>query len=388
LLNCFRNLANNLQKPSKIETKSALWPSLEMTAHLENPDTLFREVFSHLSDLQQTTSTPLNDDLLRRAGHAVDSSTPRATLWQLLKTGEGLLSSITTDPQPLTRLLQRVVESIPFDELQTNLTPEKLVDGLRAPSNAIQLLCIAYLTRAASRPSGAAWVATSAELSQQLLTTWLGSESAEVAERAQECLVALLEVDSPDSTTFASSVQSGGSFQAASRVASSGNAAQGQGLFSRRIFYDPACYILFFSWTTLASTSSHDLETKKGRSQVSISQARLLDFLPKVALFDFASISTSTLPEVERPFLRRGNASVQPQESPYGGLLKYAARHMIDKEDFLMEVLWREFFEKLFAVVQEGSVSRRVPSKMLEAIAYDADGGQGANGTNGDGIHL
>ncbi|KPI36962.1 uncharacterized protein AB675_5997 [Cyphellophora attinorum] len=341
-----------------------------MAAHLENPDTLFHEVFSHLSQLQQTPSSRLNDDLLRRAGHAVDTSTPHATLWQLLQIGEALLSTITGDPQPLTRLLQRVVESIPFDELSSSLTPDKLIDGLKAPSNAIQLLCIAYLTRAASRPSGAA-------------------ESAEVAERAQEGIVALLEVDSPESTTFASSIQSSGSSQAASRVASSGNAAQGQGLFSRRIFHDQACYVVFYRWTTLEAASNHDLSTKKGRSQVSISQARLLDFLPKVALFDVPSISTSTLPEIERPFLRRENAGTHAPGSPYGGLLKYAARYMIDKDDFLMVVLWKEFFEKLFAAIQE-SGTRRVPSKMLEAIAHDADGGReaGNDHPNGDGIHL
>jgi hypothetical protein len=359
-----------------------------MAAHLENSDILFSEVFSHLSQLQQTPSTPLNDDLLRRAGHAVDSNTPRATLWQLLQVGEALLSTITSDPQPLTRLLQRVVESIPFDELSSSLTPDKLIDGLKAPSNAIQLLCIAYLTRAASRPSGAAWVASSSALSQHLLSTWLSSESAEVAERAQEGIVALLEVDSPESTTFASSIQSSGSSQAASRVASSGNAAQGQGLFSRRVFHDSACYVLFYRWTTLEAASNHDLSTKKGRSQVSISQARLLDFLPKVALFDFPSISTSTLPEIERPFLRRQNAGAHAPESPYGGLLKYAARYMIDKDDFLMVVLWKEFFEKLFAAVQE-SGPRRVPSKMLEAIASDADSGGESNGVaNGNGMHL
>jgi hypothetical protein len=332
-----------------------------MDVHVEDSSKLFPQVFSHLQNVEKHPDTPLDEDLLRRAERALDASTERRLLWELLQNGEEMLQSLTQNPRYLTRLLERVVLLIPFDDLRTAITPSKLEEGLNSPSIPIQLLCLAYFTRASDSPSGASYIASSSSLVQTLIELWLSVESTEVSERALECIVALLAVDSPDSSTFVAADSGVGE-------------AQGQGLFWRRLFHDIQVYSLFFLWTSLRK-SKYDLKTKKGQQQVTISQARLFDFLSRTAVLDWAMITTSTLPQVEAEFVPDLGGS-----QPYGGLLAYAAAHMIDGSDFLMEVLRKDFFLKLLVAVQEDN-SQQVPPRLLEAIEREAGGTEHSQNT-------
>lgn len=332
---------------------------------VEDPTSLFNEVFVHLEKAQE--QAPLNEELLRRAWRNVDSHTPRATLWQLLNVGEQTLQSVQQDPRPLTRLLEQVVRCLPFNELKERITTEKLEQGLQSPSASIQLLILAYLHKAADTPSGAAFVAYSASLTKVLITTWLASESTEVADKSVEALIALLLVDSPSTSTFITSQPTSGE-------------AQGQGLLWQRMFSDPDVYELLYSWTSLTN-SKHNVSTKKGLQQATISQGRLFDFIARAAPISWTDVSTSRLPDIERKYIK-SNATDQP----YGGLLRYVASDMIDPSDFLMEMLRQDCFAKLLVAVQE-SRPQAVTPRMLEAMRSDA--GEEANGVpNGDGVHL
>ena len=337
-----------------------------MDTYVEDKDALFREVFSHFNQVSEQPSTSLNEDIFRRASRALDASTPQDLLWRLLRTGETLLQTLQQDPRHLTRLLERVVLLIPFDELKTSISSDKLEEGLNSPSVPVKLLCLAYLAKAADKPSGASFIAASSSLVQVLVTLWLSVESTEVAERGLECLVALLAVDSPDNTTIVTADNSIGE-------------ATGHGLMWRRLFYDPHVYRRFFLWTSLAK-SNYDLTTKKGQQQVTISQARLFDFLARTSVLDWASISTSTLPEVEKDFTKTDTA-----DQPYGGLLRYASSDMINSQDFLMEVLRQDFFMKLLTVAQEEN-SRHVSPRLLQAIQDGA--GVDASRQESAGVHL
>lgn len=334
---------------------------------VEDRSALFREVVAHLDHVKANPATALDEELLRRASRNADSHTSRATLWETLSGGEAALQTLQQDPRPLTRLLEQVVLSLPFDELKETITSQKLEDGLKSPVAPIQLLILAYLLKAADSPSGAAFVATSPSLTQTLITTWLSTESTEVADKALDALTALLDVDSPTTSTFVVA-------QAAS------GEARGQGLLWRRIFSDPQIYALLFEWTSLTN-SKHDLSTKKGLQQATISQGRLLDCIARLAHIDWTQISKSSLPDVERQFVK-GDASAQP----FGGVLRYAATDMIDSSDYLMEVLRQDFFVKLLAVAEETN-SRGVNPRMLQAIQDGA--GLSSNGeVNGNGLHL
>jgi len=336
-----------------------------MDAYVEDKDVLFKAVFEHLQHVeQQPQALLLDDDLLKRAERSLDASTPQHLLWQLLGTGERLLQLLQQDPRPLTRLLERTVLLIPFDDLKNAISADKLEEGLNSPSVPVQLLCLAYISKAADTPSGASFVAASSSLVKCLVTTWLSSESTEVAERSVEAISALLTVDSPGTLTM---------------IAAEGRMAetQGQGLLWRRIFQDPEVYSVLFEWTSLSS-SRRDIKTKKGMQLVTISQARLFDFIVRASQLDWTAITTSSLPEIEDKYV----SSSTTIEHPYGGILRYAASHMIDRKDYLMEFLRQDFFVKLLGVVEENN-NRNVSQKLLEAIQHEA----GVDSTD-DGLHL
>lgn len=322
-----------------------------MDAVVENQDVLFPEVFSHLQSVE-SNAIPLDEELLRRAARSLDSSTSKLILWRLLDTGEKLLQTIQQDPRPLTRLLERDISLIPFDELKQSISTDKLEQGLQSQSSSIQLLCLAYVSKAADTPSGASFVASTSTLVQTLLNTWLSTEDTEIADRALEVIEALLSVDNTNNVTVMVSGEHVGE-------------AQGQGLLWRRIFHDAAVYAILFEWTSLVR-SKRDVKTKKGLQLVTISQARLFDFIARLAQLDWSAITTSTLPSIESQYMQEdGN------DRPYGGLLRYAASHMINRGDILMEALRQDFFVKLLGVVEEKN-PRSVSPRLLEAIQQGA----------------
>ena len=337
-----------------------------MDSYVEDKDALFKDVFDHLDKIERDPQKLLDDDLLRRATRSLDSSTPRELLWKVLQKGEQLLQTLHQDPRSLTRLLERDVQLIPFDELKSSISAEKLEEGLRSPSLPVQILCLAYITKAADSPSGAAFVATSSSLVQLLVRTWLATDSTEVTERALEALVALLVVDSTESRTMVAAENKFGE-------------VHGQGLMWRRVFHDPRVYALLFQWTSLVR-SSHDLNIKKGQRDVTISQARLLDFVARIAEYDWTAITTSSLPDVERLYMRTATRS-----NPFGGVLRYAASNMIDSKDFLMEALRQDLFMKLLVAAQDDN-GRHVSPRLLEAIQHETETEQVTQQT--EGMHL
>lgn len=337
-----------------------------MDSLVEETDKLFPEVFAHLTTVQAQGS-PLDEELLKRAERNLTITSPKDLLWKVLGTGENLLQILQQDPRPLTRLLERVISLLPFDELRSTISAGKLEEGLKSPSISIQLLCLAYLRKAADSPSGASFVAASSSLVRCHYTVWLSSESTEVAERSLEVIEALLAVDSPNSTTVLSA---GRSFAE----------AQGQGLLWRRVFHDPEVYITLFEWTSL-SKSKRDTKAKKERQLITISQARLFDFIARVAPFDWGTVTTSSLPQIEAQFMSPHGAS-----EPLGGVLRYAASHMIEKDDVLMEVLRQEFFRKLLGVAEEGN-HQNISPRLLEAIQQGA-GVEATDASEENGLHL
>lgn len=334
---------------------------------VEDRRTLFNDVLKHLESARERV--PLDEELLRRAWRNIDLHVPRHTLWQILNVGEQTLQSIQQEPRPLTRLLEQVVLCLPFNELKDRITTEKLEQGLQSPSTSIQLLILAYLRKAADTPSGAAFVAYSSSLTKVLVTTWLAIESTEVADKSLETIVALLHVDYPSTITFIPSGSTGGE-------------ASGQGFLWQKMFSDPAVYGLFFEWTSLQG-SAHNLSTKKGLQQLTISQGRLFDFIARAAEISWEYISTSRLPDVE---MRYSKGDINNQL--YGGLLRYVASDMIDPNDYLMEVLRQDCFAKLLNVV-ENSDTRDVTPRLIEAIRSNANVGTDANGiSTEDGLQL
>src|SRR5690242_685202 len=109
----------------------------------ENQDELFRDLFTHLSEVEQEPEfKTLDSELLHRVERSLNRSTSAEHLWQLLRIGERLLPILRQDPTPLATLLEKDVDRIPYDELKAVISPAKIEEGLASPSVAVQLLCL------------------------------------------------------------------------------------------------------------------------------------------------------------------------------------------------------------------------------------------------------
>jgi hypothetical protein len=331
----------------------------------------FEEVFAHLAQVERDPEhTRLDNDILRDAQNNLSSTTPRDVVWSILSTGERILDIIQEDPRPLTRLLEVDISFIPFDEIKDSLPAEKLIHGLLSPSPSIQVLCLAYLRKAADLPSGVAWVGSTTSLVNVFITTWLTSDSTEVAERALETLMILLEVDHVDRTSI---VREGGVK----------GEAQGQGLLWRRLFRDREIYTLFFQWTSFRSLTSQE-KSKQAMHKITTSQGRLFDFIARVAGLDWTNITHSHFPDVESRY-----SDHQRLEGSGGiSLLQYAASSMVDSTDPLMNILRSDFFMKLLAIIEEGSGKQEVPPKLLEAMREDVGESTEDSSQSAGGMHL
>ena len=176
------------------------------------------------------------------------------------------------------------------------------------------------MSKACSSSGDAGIIAASPETVAALVRLWLSTSATEVATKGLEVLSGLLRIDAttaPDGDTH---------------MAGYASKVYGQGLMWRRVFHDKDVYELFFSICSLATAGQVGQPSKREKT---ISQARLLDFI--LAFSNFEQISSSQLPDIERKY---GLSE--------GGLLDFAAVHMIDwKDDLLMHASLIDFFTKL-----------------------------------------
>ncbi|KAK4542570.1 hypothetical protein LTR36_006618 [Oleoguttula mirabilis] len=191
-------------------------------------------------------------------------------------------------------------------------------DGLAAgeymvPFNKLMLCLLEKATRSAA---DAAHAASMLETMQALVRLWLCTSDTGIATQASALLLDLLKIDAP-----ASDRASGGA---------GGMPAGGQGLVWKRIFGDKDVYSVFFEACSLASKSD------MSKSQKTIAQARLMEWLPKVGAMNWGAVS------------RSHHRDIETQYSVQGGLLDFAALKMVDfKDDVLMHRCLVDFFSDL-----------------------------------------
>ncbi|KAF1821322.1 uncharacterized protein K489DRAFT_322876 [Dissoconium aciculare CBS 342.82] len=228
-----------------------------------------------------------------------------------------LLPTIQQDPAPATRLLEKLLATHSYREISALLGSASLVDGLAVGEHMIAFngLILAILEKATTNYADAASVATPLETLLALIRLWLSTSDTGIASRASYILVDLLRVDLPTS-------QGGGSLEGAG----------GQGLVWKRIFGDRNVYATLFEACSLGKSSTLNLS----KSQTTLAQARLMEWLPRVAKLDWNHISQSHHPDVESTF------------ADGGSLLEFAALRMVDtKDDILMYRCLIDFYSEL-----------------------------------------
>ncbi|TVY81882.1 hypothetical protein LSUE1_G006772 [Lachnellula suecica] len=336
----------------------------------EIPVTGLEELESHLRIVSENPDTPLNAKLFDEVELQLNDSNTSPLIPRLLPNLTHILLTYDKDPTILATLSIKLLRPIHFTQALTLASEDALIQALRSPVTAANILAITVLEKATRAPSDTAILSIMKGVVESFIRTWLSTPHVEVGEKATQVLGNLLEVDcdrrsSAGIDTKMNGMQLAGTY--------------GQGLLWRRIFEDRDIYDLIFSLC-----SSKTVDTEEGEldeRQKSLAQGRLLRLLPKLAALDFPTVTRTNFPDIEQRYgLQDGDH----------GLLFFAMVDMVDKQDILMHLnlidLYIEFLEKMSTTELTQStldylagLTKKVAGsdgalyKSLEAIALSPD---------------
>ncbi|KAI0832274.1 hypothetical protein F5Y06DRAFT_301504 [Hypoxylon sp. FL0890] len=234
-----------------------------------------------------------------------------------------ILKQYQRDPAILCSLAIKLLGPLNFTQILSLASEEALIQALRSPAPSANILAMTVLEKAARSPSDAAILAMMNNLVTTFLAQWLSAPQVEVGEKGSRVLSDLLDVDCDTRPPDGVSVNG---MEIAVRK------PPGQGLVWRRIFHDRDVYDLI-----LSLCSSVTLSTQ----QQSLAQGRLLRVLPRLAALNFRAVTWTDFADLNQ---RHANFSGN------GGLLHFAALHMVDKEDMLVHLNLIDFFEALLSI--------------------------------------
>ncbi|XDG09810.1 hypothetical protein ABKA04_009425 [Annulohypoxylon sp. FPYF3050] len=234
-----------------------------------------------------------------------------------------ILKQYQQDPAILCSLAIKLLGPLSFTQILSLASEEALIQALRSPAPSANLLAMTVLEKAAKSPSDAAILAMMNNVVTNFLTQWLSAPQVEVGEKGSRVLGDLLDVDSDTRPPDGLSVNG---MEIVVRK------PPGQGLVWRRIFHDRDIYDL------ILSLCSGD---QLGTQQRSLAQGRLLRVLPRLAALNFRAVTWTDFSDLNQRYTNvSGN----------GGLLHFAALHMIDKEDMLVHLNLIDFFEAFLSI--------------------------------------
>ena len=207
-------------------------------------------VHQHLLSVKQDPSRPLDELLLRKVDGNVAESLSQ---------------------EDRTQLLGAVQELLPF--LQQDVSNDQYLKGLESMDKDVNVLTLNLLNKAVASPSGIGLVASKADVVQAWIKHWLTTPNIAVAERAANVLENFL--------------LAGAGFE---------QATVENNLMVRRVFHDRDIYESLFS---LCSLKTLGIPGQPDKTQKTIAQARLLDFLVKID-HPGSPIRVSQFPDIER----------------------------------------------------------------------------------------
>lgn len=261
--------------------------------------------------------------------NALKDSLKQEDRYNIINALSQLLPTLQQDPSPATALIEILVRSpsYTFSNVLAIQPPVDFVAGLSAPSPPINSATLLLLGKAAKEPSDAAVVAGKPDVVAALVRIWLCTPDTAVAQQAADVLKGLLEIDFAPHTP-------GEAHDLEAMTDDPPNEPPGQGLMWRRLFDDRDSYGSIFATCSLSTSGQAGQPNKREKT---IAQARLLEFLLALRPGVADAWSKSHCSEVEAAY------GVQD-----GGLLDFAAVHMVDyKDDVLMHMTLVDFFAGL-----------------------------------------
>lgn len=283
---------------------------------------LAKQLNEHLNKLQADTTKQLDERLFESCALALPRTLSPNDLTPIVIKLSDIIPQLHQDPTTAINLLMVLLEPFTFSDVLSIGKGVDFVAGLDVRAAPYNRLLLALLKKAASRASDAATVANQPETVAALIRLWLCTPDTGIASEAGGVLLALLKIDAEPSRD----------------TIDNGLAGKGQGLMWKRVFQDPDVYSILFDICSLKSKASLDLS----KSQRTLAQARLLEWLPRIGFMRWSAITKTTHPEIERPYTSgKGD-----------GLLYFASTCMVDiKDDVLMHRCLVDFFADLITTV-------------------------------------
>ncbi|KAH0542540.1 hypothetical protein FGG08_003045 [Glutinoglossum americanum] len=301
----------------------------------ENPPVSLPDLQQHLLGVAENPDTKLDARLFDKVEAQLTEQNLPPLLPTLLPQLTSILPILKQNPEPVTSFIVTLLRPVPFTSCLIFTSPTSLVEALHSPSSPVNILALSLLEKAAASPSDAAIVAGIKEVVSELVTLWLCTPDTEVAEKAAGVLGNLLEVDC--GTSDAGDID----VDMEDADSNGGQNGRGQGLVWRRIFGDRDIYSLLFSICSLKTTGTDGGQLSK--REKTLSQARLLGLVQRLAILDFGIIMHSHHPDLEASYGLQNDRE---------GFLDFVAVHMVDtKDDVLMHMTLIDFFTELLKAV-------------------------------------
>ncbi|KAI5303988.1 hypothetical protein KEM56_006985 [Ascosphaera pollenicola] len=290
----------------------------------------FPQVLQHFQHIiQDPSATRLDEILLRCVAEQVDEHTEETVLLKIVSTIAQLLPVLQDDPSILEPLLKAVISYLSFAELRAIDPPIDIVQGLTTANERVNILALTLLETGKADFESSESVAEDPELVSSLVQLFLTTGFEEVSERAEDLIINLLKAN----------------------LGEEGDSHPGR--LWQRIFGDRAIYCSILSTCGFMITSVGD-QHHVDRSQT-ISQARILDLVPKIAALNWEHVAETDLSNPDTG-----------EELP--SLLDYATNHMIDASDPLMLSIYLDFAMDLISGDDDPRYSGDIGSPALRFL--------------------
>ena len=296
-------------------------------------DEVHNRLLQNIQDVSQDPSMPVEVRTFEEAELVLPKTLQEEQRLSLIQAVVGLLPNLQQDATPVINLLLRFLQDFTYNDI-LNLGSQSLpfTDGLAVGEHMVSYnrLVLALLEKATHKPTDAAHVASMLDTMLALMRLWLCTTDTGIASQASKLLLDLLKVDQEIQNDPDAHIPDGG-----------------QGLVWKRIFGDRNIYGTIFEACSLSGPSSIDLS----KSQRTLAQARLMEWIPVVGAMDWNVISRSHHSDIEQAY------------GVKDGLLEFAALRMVDyKDDVLMHRCLIDFFSDLLHMTRAAPTAIAVPN--------------------------
>ncbi|KAF1987176.1 hypothetical protein K402DRAFT_462894 [Aulographum hederae CBS 113979] len=303
-------------------------PSNQATNPVAYARQLMEELLAHVAQVAESPVTPLNFELIDTCTYIPLSSLQQLPRESLILVSQllSLFPTLQQDPGRTTDLVVHLLEPQTLSDLLDLGDQLDIVQGLNIQAQPFHNLALSMLEKGKTDADAVKRLAHNQPAVFVNLVILMLCADTGVAERTSNLLVDFLSQD------------------AGSELIESGSPSPdpGQGTVWRRIFTDKDVYSLFYEACDMKLRSSQFPSSPRAKS---VSQARLMQWLPKVGKLDWRAVTSSQLTRLD---IEGSDYLIAPD-----GLLGFAVKDMVEFDDPLMARSLIDFYASLFLEISD-----------------------------------